>query len=132
MRGDLRILAEVADEEDGGWETKGGTIRANQPTTTAEYVVTSDVSNAGSSNRIESLSPVQSLRRRSSCESSSDRGSRTSLVYDIDENFLQTCRDAEACHKSELKGWKLRKDEAFNHSDRSCLWEIRALGTGRY
>ena len=127
------VFAELADdEEDGGWETKGGTIRANQPANTADSVATSDVSDAGSSNRIETSSPVQSLRRRSSCESSSDRGSRASLVYDVDENFLQTCRDAEARHRSELKGWKLKKNDTFDQPDRSYLWEIRALATRRY
>jgi hypothetical protein len=127
------VFAELADdEEDGGWETKGGTIRANQPANTAESVATSDISDAGSSNRIDPPSPVRSLRRRGSCESSSDRGSRASLVYDVDENFLQMCRDAEARHRSELKGWKLKKDDAFDQPNRSYLWEIRALATRRY
>jgi len=124
------VFADLADdEEDDGWETKGGTIRANQPASTA---ATSDGSDAGSLNRIEPPSPARSLRRRSSCESSSDRGSRASLVYDVDENFLQTCRDAEARHKSELKGWKLKSDDVFDQPDRSYLWEIRALATRRY
>ena len=130
------VFAELADdEEDDGWETKGGTIRANQPASTVstvESVATSDTSDAGSSKRIEPPSPARSLRRRSSCESSSDRGSRASLVYDVDENFLQTCRDAEARHKSELKGWKLMNGDAFDHPNRSYLWEIRALATRRY
>ena len=129
------VFAELADdEEDDGWETKGGTIRANQPTSVAESVVTSDHSDAGSLSRIEppspARSPAQSLRRRGSCESSSDRGSRASLVYDVDENFLQTCRDAEARHRSELKGWKLKSADI--HPNRSYLWEIRALATRRY
>ena len=127
------VFADLADDEhDDGWETKGGTIRANQPTSTVESATTSDVSDAGSSSRIEPPSPARSLRRRSSCESSSDRGSRASLVYDVDENFLQTCRDAEARHRSELKGWKLKNTDAFNQPDRSYLWEIRALATRRY
>ena len=127
------VFADLADdEEDRGWETKGGTIRANQPANTADSAVPSDISDAGSSNRVEPSSPPRSLRRRSSCESSSDRGSRASLVYDVDDNFLQACRDAEARHKSELKGWKLKRDEVFNQSDRSYLWEIRALATRRY
>jgi len=127
------VFADLADdEEDGGWETKGGTIRANQPAGTAESAVTSDISDAGSSNRVEPSSPSRGLRRRSSCESSSDRGSRASLVYDVDDNFLQACRDAEARHKSELKGWRSKRDDVFNQSDRSYLWEIRALATRRY
>lgn len=129
------VFADLADdEEDGGWATKGGTIRANQPASTTESVTTSDVSDtgSGSSSRIEPSSPVQSLRRRSSCDSSSDRGSRASLVYDVDENFLQMCRDAEARHKSELKGWKLKGDGVLDQPDRSYLWEIRALATRRY
>lgn len=127
------VFADLADdEEDDGWETKGGTIRANQPTNTTESVTTSGASDAGSSNHIDPPSPPRSLRRRSSCESSSDRGSRASLVYDVDDNFLQMCRDAEARHKSELKGWKLKSGDVFNQSDRSYLWEIRALATRRY
>ena len=127
------VFADLADDEhDDGWETKGGTIRANQPTSIAESATTSDASDAGSSSRIEPPSPARSLRRRSSCESSSDRGSRASLVYDVDENFLQTCRDAETRHKSELKGWKLRNTDTFDQPDRSYLWEIRALATRRY
>lgn len=129
------VFADLADdEEDERWVTKGGTIRANQPASTTESAATSDVSDtgSGSSSRIESASPARSLRRRSSCDSSSDRGSRASLVYDVDENFLQTCRDAEARHRSELKGWKLKSDGAFNEPNRSHLWEIRALATRRY
>lgn len=129
------VFADLADdEEDGGWESKGGTIRAGQPGSNAESVGTSDVSDtgSGSSSRIEPASPARSLRRRSSCESSSDRGSRASLVYDVDENFLQTCRDAEARHKSELKGWRLKKDDVPDQANRSHLWEIRALATRRY
>jgi hypothetical protein len=127
------VFADLADdEEDDGWETKGGTIRANQPTSTAESIATSDISDAGSLSRTEPLSPPRSLRRRSSCESSSDRGSRASLVYDVDETFLQTCRDAEARHKSELKGWKPKGGNVLNQPDRSYLWEIRALATRRY
>ncbi|KAF9651841.1 hypothetical protein BDM02DRAFT_3109931 [Thelephora ganbajun] len=129
------VFADLADdEEEDGWETKGGTIRANQPASISESVITSDVSDSGSgsSSRIEPHSPARSLRRRSSCESGSDRGSRASLVYDVDDNFLQSCRDAEARHKSELKGWKLKNDDAFDQPDRSCLWEIRALATRRY
>jgi hypothetical protein len=126
------VFADLADDEEDGWETKGGTIRANQPANTAESAATSDVSDAGSLNRIEPPSPARSLRRRSSCESSSDRGSRASLVYDVDEAFLQMCRDAEARHKSELKGWKSKCDDVLEQPDRSYLWEIRALATRRY
>lgn len=129
------VFADLADdEEDGGWVTKGGTIRATQTVSTAESVATSDASDtgSGSSSRIEPTSPTRSLRRRSSCDSSSDRGSRASLVYDVDENFLQACRDAEARHKSELKGWKLKSDDVLDQPNRSHLWEIRALATRRY
>lgn len=125
------VFAEFIEEEDDGWESKGGTIRGNQLASTAESA-TSDTSDGGSSNRKEPSSPVQSLRRRSSCESSSDRGSRASLVYDVDDNFLQSCRDAEARHKSELKGWKLKNNDTLDQPDRSYLWEIRALATRRY
>ena len=129
------VFAGLADDEqDVSWGTKGGTIRANQPASTAESVAASEASDtgSGSSSRIEPSSPVRSLRRRSSCDSSSDRGSRASLVYDVDENFLQMCRDAEARHKSELKGWKSKSDGVLDQPDRSYLWEIRALATRRY
>lgn len=129
------VFADLADdEEDDGWATKGGTIRATQPASITESAATSDVSDtgSGSSSRIEPLSPPRSLRRRSSCDSSSDRGSRASLVYDVDENFMQACRDAEARHKSELKGWRLKSDDVSDQLNRSYLWEIRALATRRY
>lgn len=132
------VFANLADdEEDGeGWETKGGTIRASL------QLIGSDISSANttstadsstSSTRAEAPSPARSHTRTTS-ESGSDRGSRASMVFDIDEGFLETCRIAEERHRVEMKGWKsaLARSDVFSVPDRSSLYEIRALATRKY
>ncbi|KDR85328.1 hypothetical protein GALMADRAFT_351274 [Galerina marginata CBS 339.88] len=121
------VFANLADDEEDGeaWETKGGTIRAN-------VARTSDASSA--STRVETASPAYSHSRTIS-ESGSDRGSRASMVVcDVDDQFIASCRKAEERHRQEMKGWKttLSKRDTSLASDRSYLFEIRALATRNY
>ncbi|KAF4623406.1 hypothetical protein D9613_002100 [Agrocybe pediades] len=125
------VFANLADDEEEGdsWESKGGTIRANVPRT-------SDASSTGtlSDARAEAPSPACSHSRTIS-ESGSDRGSRASMVVcDVDDAFIESCRKAEERHRQEMKGWKtsLSRQEASLASDRSYLFEIRALATRQY
>ncbi|KAI0050674.1 hypothetical protein FA95DRAFT_1636153 [Auriscalpium vulgare] len=125
------VFADLADdEEDGdGWETRGGTIRAGIPQNPTP--LPSDTSASTASSRIETPSPARS-RTRSPSESGSDRGSRASVVYDVDDSFLEKCRQAEVRHRNELKGWRGKLEDVFDNSDRSYLYEIRALATRKY
>jgi hypothetical protein len=118
------VFANLADdEEDGdGWETKGGTIRASQ--------VTSPTDTSASSLDVEA-SPARS-HTKSLSESDSERGSRASMVCDIDEGFLETCRVAEERHRAEMKWWKSGDADKFVLPNRSSLYEIRALATRKY
>jgi hypothetical protein len=124
------VFANLADdEEDDSWESKGGTIRPNQPTATPPSSDTS--ASSISSMMVEVPSPSRS-RIRTPSESGSDRGSRASMVWDVDEKFLESCRVAEERHRAELKGWKTRGTNVLAESDRSHLYEIRALATRQY
>lgn len=125
------VFANLADDEEDGevWESKGGTIRAVGPRV-------SDVSSASTSSdaRACAASPVDSHSRTIS-ESGSDRGSRALMVVcDVDATFLESCRKAEERHRVEMKGWKstLAKRDTSLASDRSYLYEIRALATRKY
>lgn len=131
------VFANLADDEEDGdaWETKGGTIRASlQPTLGSDITCTTASADSSiSSTRAEAPSPARSHTRTMS-ESGSDRGSRASMVFDIDETFLESCRLAEERHRAEMKGWKsaLAKQDIFSTPDRSSLYEIRALATRKY
>lgn len=124
------VFANLADdEEDEDWEAKGGTIRAS---------LQQRVSDVGAEPKLcppsESPSPARSHTRTLS-ESGSERGSRASMVVcDVDEEFLESCRLAEERHRVEMKGWRsaLAKQDVFSASDRSHLYEIRALATRKY
>ncbi|KAI0321134.1 hypothetical protein OF83DRAFT_1237872 [Amylostereum chailletii] len=120
------VFADLADDEEDGdaWETRGGTIRAAQPTTTSE-------ANSSATSQVEPPSPARS-RVRSPSESGSDRGSRASMVYDVDDSFLDSCRAAEERHRAEMKGWRGKLGDVYADSDRSYLYEIRALATRKY
>jgi hypothetical protein len=126
------VFANLADDEEeaDGWRSKEGTIRATIPRI-------SDASSVGSTSlntRAETSSPTRS-HSRSISESGSDRGSRASMVVgDVDDEFLARCREAEERHRTEMKGWKssLAKRDASLASDRSYLYEIRALATRKY
>jgi hypothetical protein len=120
------VFAQLADDEqDGdGWETKGGTIRASQQQPGAE-------ASGNSSTAVQPPSPAPS-RTRTTSESDSDRGSRASMVYDVDDSFLDHCREAEERHHTEMKGWKFKHLDPLREPDRSYLYEIRALATRKY
>ena len=123
------VFANLADdEEDSVWESKGDTIRA----------IISRVSDASASTSLDAracaASPAGSHSRTIS-ESGSDRGSRASMmVCDVDAAFLESCRTAEERHRAEMKGWKstLAKRDTLLASDRSYLYEIRALAIRKY
>ncbi|KAF8078750.1 hypothetical protein FPV67DRAFT_1466318 [Lyophyllum atratum] len=136
------VFANLADDEEDGdaWETKGGTIRASlqQPSGSdiSSVNTTSTASSADSSSSstlAEANSPAHSHTRTIS-ESGSERGSRASMVFDIDETFLEACKLAEERHRVEMKGWKsaLATQDVFSTPDRSFLYEIRALATRKY
>jgi hypothetical protein len=134
------VFANLADdEEDGdGWETKGGTIRANlqqhlSSSDKSACTTTGANSSASSGRSVEVPSPARDHTCATS-ESGSDRGSRASMVYDVDDAFLASCKVAEERHRVEMKGWKtaLAKQDVFAEPDRSNLYEIRALATRKY
>ena len=119
------VFAHLADDEEDGWETNGGTIRASQQAGTS-----SDMS-GNTSTPVQAPSPAPS-RIRTTSESGSDRGSRASMVYDVDNSFLDQCRAAEERHRVEMKGWKFKPRDPLAEPDRSYLYEIRALATRKY
>jgi hypothetical protein len=123
------VFADLADDE-GDWEAQAATIRATQTQTPSLAPSESDTS--ASSGRAEAPSPARSGRLRSPSESGSDRGSRASMVYDVDDSFLDACRAAEERNRVEMKGWRNRLDDSFMGADRSYLFEIRALATRKY
>lgn len=125
------VFANLADDEEEGdsWETKGGTIKA--------VISASDTSMAASSangSSVASVSTSGRCRARAASEADSERFSRASMVCDIDEHFVQKCRDAEVRHHTEMKGWKstLSRQDTFTEPDRSFLYDIRTLATRKY
>lgn len=127
------VFANLADDEEG-WESKGGTIRANlQSTLTPDTSVGSRTSTSMSGSIVEPPSPSRSHCRTPS-ESGSDRGSRASMFFDIDDNFVKNCKAAEARHAEEMKGWKdiLTRQHLFDEPDRSNLYEIRDIAKRKY
>ena len=131
------VFANLADdEEDGeGWETKGGTIRASLQHPEASSINTPSTSSANSSaSSIQAGAFSSHIRTRTTSESGSDdRGSRASMVFDVDEGFVESCRLAEERHCVEMKVWKsLLNRQDITTPDRSSLYEIRALATRKY
>ncbi|KAF7339573.1 hypothetical protein MSAN_02171800 [Mycena sanguinolenta] len=127
------VFANLADDEDDeGWESKGGTIRASLQLGCS--------SNSSASTATELPTPATSPARRESYvramseTSDSERGSRASVVFDVDEAFLASCRAAEERHRAEMKGWNVAssKQDPFMEPDRSHLYEIRELATRKY
>lgn len=117
------VFADLADDEDEDWVIKGGTIRANQSSSAANVTAPPP--------RKETPSPALSHQRNSS-DAESDRGSRASYVCKVDPDFRQKCRDAEERHRSEMKGWVPSRTDLRAESDRTYLYEIRALATRQY
>jgi hypothetical protein len=124
------VFANLADDEDDAdsWEGKGDTIRACQP------VVATPSQPDASGSSVTSImveAPSQS-RSRALSDSSSERGSRACFVCDVDNAFLECCKFAEERHRVETKGWRQRRTDLCTATDRSYLYEIRALATRQY
>lgn len=124
------VFANLADDEEDSdaWETKGGTIRALVPQTT-------NVSKSRRPSDAKGELSRPASHSRTISESGSERGSRASMVVcDVDDAFIKSCRDAEERHRNEMKGWKssLTRRDTSLASDRSYLFEIRALATRKY
>ncbi|KAJ7169757.1 hypothetical protein C8R46DRAFT_1162509 [Mycena filopes] len=124
------VFANLADDEDDddGWESKGGTIRASLQLASSNSSATTAMPSA-------TPSPARSDSYvRAMSESDSERGSRASMVYDVDETFLESCRAAEERHRVEMKGWNLSttRQDPFAEPDHSHLFEIRELATRKY
>ncbi|KAJ7125707.1 hypothetical protein C8R43DRAFT_716966 [Mycena crocata] len=115
------------DDEDAGWESKGGTIRATLQLASSNTSATTATPSA-------TPSPARSESYvRAASESGSERGSRASMVYDVDEAFLESCRAAEERHRIEMKGWNvISRQDPFVEPDHSHLYEIRELATRKY
>ncbi|KAJ7293453.1 hypothetical protein C8J57DRAFT_1269081 [Mycena rebaudengoi] len=110
------VFANLADDEEDGddtsWENRGGTIRAS-------------VQLASTATPSATPSPARSTSYvRAASESGSERGSRASMVYDVDQAFFDSCRLAEERHRAEMKGWSAvaRPADPF----------IRELATRKY
>ncbi|KAK7694900.1 hypothetical protein QCA50_002088 [Cerrena zonata] len=123
------VFADLADDEDEDWEVKGGTIRANQPGSATNTNAPPLSSSSGS--RKQAPSPALS-HRRSLSDAESDRGSRASYVCKVDTDFRDKCRAAEERHRAEMKGWVPSHSTSHAESDRTHLFEIRALATRQY
>ncbi|TDL28582.1 hypothetical protein BD410DRAFT_893568 [Rickenella mellea] len=120
------IFADMADDEDDDrWETKGGTIRASQ-----QHVPKTTSDTSGSTSSISNSD--QARHRRSMSESGSDRGSRASMVCDVDDQFFEICRKVEVRHRVEMKGWTMGHSDSRAEPSRSSLYDIRALATRQY
>ncbi|PBK72966.1 hypothetical protein ARMSODRAFT_953405 [Armillaria solidipes] len=125
------VFANLADDEEegDGWETKGGTIKA--VLSASDTSMTASSANGSS---VVSASTSGRCRARAASEADSERFSRASMVCDIDEHFVQKCREAEVRHLTEMKGWKstLSRQDTFTELDRSFLYDIRTLATRKY
>lgn len=152
------VFAGLADDE-GDWEDKAGTIRANtgggNPEDWKGSVRSVD------STREMTMSPARS-HTRSMSESESEagdsappstfgtrRGVRGSFggqsvheeVPGVDDTLVASCRAAEERHKQEMKGWYIRsrsRSRSVKSASeeevpvRTHLFDIRALATRKY
>lgn len=130
------VFADLADdEEDGDWEAKGGTIRASQQVLLGNASSSDAGAHSDCSRKTPSPVPSTYSRMRSQSQSDSDRGSRASVVFDVEDNFIDLCHAAENRHRAEMKGWTLGRSDSLSSDAepaRSCLYEIRALATRPY
>ncbi|EIW86837.1 hypothetical protein CONPUDRAFT_115584 [Coniophora puteana RWD-64-598 SS2] len=128
------VFADLADDEDDYvWETKGGTIRASQQTGGTTNPCEPSLTSVATA--LNALSPASSRTRTISESGDSDRGSRASIFFDVDDDFVERCRAAEERHRSEMKGWRSalsRQVDTVGEPDRQELYEIRALATRKY
>lgn len=125
------VFADLADDEDEDWEAKGGTIRATQPGSANNTNTSVALLSRSNSSRTEAPSSALS-HRRSLSDAESDRGSRASYVCKVDADFRDKCRAAEERHRVEMKGWVPSVSNPRAESDRTHLYEIRALATRQY
>jgi hypothetical protein len=125
------VFANLADDEDDAdsWEARGGTIRPSQQTATNQLPPSVDPSLSTSSTNSSGL--VGHSPAKSHISSGSDRGSRASMVYDVDDDFIEQCRLAGERHQLEMKGWMVPQD-IFVEANRTYLYEIRAVATRDY
>ncbi|KAK7059080.1 hypothetical protein VNI00_001704 [Paramarasmius palmivorus] len=127
------VFANMADDEEEGdpWDSKGDTIRGSLKSLTPSE---SSRTSTSMSTLVDPPSPARSSRTRSPSISDDDRGSRASIHYDIDANFVDGCRAAEQRHHTEMSSWKDILARQGPHSDpaRTDLYEIRALATRKY
>ena len=112
------VFAELADDEDDEWEKKVATIRSSQQSLKADDKQ-ADVT-------------LTRMRSMSLSETESDRCSRGSLVYDVEDGFVDKCRLAEERHQQEMKGWLPPRGRSSPAPRRQFLYEIRALATRQY
>lgn len=124
------VFADLADDEDDDWEVRGGTIRASQQLQTGPSDKSSN-SSVSMTRADASCSPTRRHSRTTS-ESESDRCSRASIVCDVDDSFVEKCRAAEERHQTELRNWLSAGEVIQTDSDRTHLFEIRALATRQY
>lgn len=116
------VFANLADDEDSDdWDAKADTIRAS-------LQVTKDLDATPTATQLQSSSSLVS-RSRSRSESESDRGSRASMVCDVEDGFFDLCQAAEQRHRQDMRGWI---SQSGPQPDRSFLYEIRALATRQY
>ncbi|KAE9408225.1 hypothetical protein BT96DRAFT_954161 [Gymnopus androsaceus JB14] len=115
------VFANLADDEDEE-DAKGDTIRVSLQ---SKFVTPDTSVNSRTSTSMSATSgngsPSRSSIGPAPSESGSDRGSRASMVYDIDEDFIERC-------------WKevLTKQDILYETERSNLYEIRDLATRKY
>ncbi|KAJ3734707.1 hypothetical protein DFJ43DRAFT_1114787 [Lentinula guzmanii] len=128
------VFANLADDEEEE-DAKGNTIRLTlqSASTTPDTSVNSRTSTS-MSGTIVNASSSHSNYGKAPSESGSERGSRASMVYDIDGDFIAKCRAAEQRHVAEMKGWKeiLAKQDSMYETERPNLYEIRDLATRKY
>jgi hypothetical protein len=115
------VFANLADDEEDpdSLGSKGATLRASTQLTP---LFTRSVSSI-----LGDIASLAGSHARGPSDSGSDRGSRASIVSDVDDVFVRTCRLAEARHRLEMKGWCSPSTDTPSH-----LYDIRALATRQY
>lgn len=86
---------------------------------------------SGHDSNLTAPSPAPTHERTIS-ESSSDRGSRASLTYEVDATFSERCHAAEARHAVETHPWRYLPPAIEKLDHYSHLYDIRALATRQY
>jgi len=127
-------FANIDDEDDeDGWEGKGGTIRASNIQVTPSTP-------ARSSDRRETPSPAASRHSRAFSDSSEFPPDNDFVDDPLAQQLVEATRQAELRHRAEMKGWLVAvgstgiRPQAVGEDeiDRTYLFEIRALATRNY